>query len=241
MTRVTILLLIFSITSFANAQQRRSIELDIIGRYDKHADYTTRYYDRTYTNDTKLWGLSYGTNLKFLQPLTNRLKLKIGVGYYKLVIDKVRQSTRVNTVAPARTIDYNHPTGIQPLFATSYYHYNNLALTGGLAYEGKVKKQWHYNVGGELSYLYTFSQLYIINYDNSKYRTHNGKTLGYGVNSYIGVIRRFQNDRYYINPKINIPIYQELGGDQVFGEDKNVKMDKWFNGGGVSFTLGKYL
>lgn len=222
-------------------QKRKSIEVDAIVRYDKHADYTTRYFDRTYTNETKLWGVSCGANINFLQPLTDRLKLKIGVGYYKLVVDKVRQSTRVNTLSPARTINYNHPTGIEPLFATDYYYYNNLALTGGLAYEGKIKKQWNYNAGGEFTYLYTFSQLYNIKYDNSKYRTHNGKTLGFGVNTYLGIIRRFHNDRYYINPKIIIPIYQELRGDQVFGEDKKVKMDKWFNGAGVLFTIGKYL
>lgn len=38
-----------------------------------------------------------------------------------------------------------------------------------------------------------------------------------------------------------LPLPQALRGDQVFGEDKIVKMDKWFCGAGVSFTLGKYL
>ena len=222
-------------------QNRKSIELDFIWRHDKHADYTTRYFERTYTNDTKLWGHSYGANVNFLQPLTHKLKLKIGVGYYQLGVDKIEQTTRVNTTAPARTIDYIHPTGIQPLFATDYYKYYNLNLIGGFTYEQKMKRQWNYSIGGDFGYLYTFSQFYNISYDNSKYRTHNGKTLGFRVNSYFGVVRRFWNDNFYLNPKMIIPVYQQLRGDQVFGEDNSVKMDKWLNGIGVSFSIGKYF
>jgi hypothetical protein len=241
MLRIILLFLTLSVVSFVQGQKKKSVELDFIGRYDKHTDYTTRFYDRTYTNNTKLWGYSYGANLNFLQPLTQKLKLKIGAGYYQLGVDKIEQTTRVNTIAPARTIDYNHPTGIQPLFATDYYKYHNLALTSGIIYEQKLKGKWNYCIGADFSYLYTFSQLYNITYDKSKYQTHNGKTLSFGVNSYLGVVRRFRSDKYYINPKIIIPVYQQLRGDQVFGEDNSIKMKKWLNGIGLSLSIGKYF
>lgn len=241
MIRVLFLFLTLSISALVTGQTRRSIELEVVGRYDKHADYTTRYYDRTYTNDTKLWGHSFGANMNFLQPLTKGLKFKVGLGYYQLGVDKIEQTTRVNTIAPARTIDYNHPTGIQPLFATDYYKYHNFVLTGGFAYEQKLKKNWTYNIGSDFNYLYTFSQLYNISYDNSKYQTHNGRTLGFGVNSYLGIVRSFRNDKFYLNPKIIIPIYQQLRGDQVFGEEHSLKMEKWFNGAGLSLSVGKYF
>ena len=241
MVPVILLLATLSITSFVQGQKRKSIELDFIARHDKHADYTTRFFDRTYTNDTKLWGGSYGANVNFLQPITQALRLKMGAGYYQLAVDKIEQTTLVNTFAPARLIDYAHPAGIEPLFATDYYRYHNFILTGGFTFEQKMKRQWSYNMGGDFSYLYTFSQLYNISYDNSKYRTNNGKTLGFGINSYLGLVRRFHNDRFYINPKIIIPVYQKLRGDQVFGEDNSVKMDKWFNGIGLSISIGKYF
>ncbi|MBX9785207.1 MAG: hypothetical protein K2X48_18115 [Chitinophagaceae bacterium] len=241
MLRLILLFTTLSAASFVQGQKKKSVELDFIGRYDKHADYTTRFYDRTYTNDTKLRGYSYGANLNFLQPLTQKLKLKIGAGYYQLGVGKIEQTTRVNTIVPARTIDYNHPTGVQPLFATDYYKYDNLALSGGIIYEQNLKGQWNYFIGMDFSYLYTFSQLYNITYDNSKYRTNNGKTLGFGVNSYLGVMRSFHKDKYYINPKIIIPLYQQLRADQVFGEDNSIKMKKWLNGTGLSLSIGKYF
>jgi hypothetical protein len=241
MVRMILLIIAFSLASLVNGQMRRNIEVDLHVRYEKHADFTTRFFERTYTDQVKLWGLSNGVNINFLQPISNKIKFKVGVGYYKLAMDKVRQSTRINTLAPGRTIDFEHPTGIKPVFYTDYYYYNNLALTGGLSYEAKLNKQWNFNVGGDLNYLYSFSQFYNIDYDNSKFRTRNGKSLGFGVNTYFGIIKRFQNDKYYLNPKVILPIYQELRGDQVFGENRNLKMDKWFNGGGLSITIGKYL
>jgi hypothetical protein len=241
MLRIILLMAAFSVTSFVKAQKRQSIEVDFHVRYDKHADFTTRFFARTFTNQIRLWGVSNGANVNFLQPLSKRVKLKIGIGYHKLVMDKVRQTNRGNLVSPSRIIEYVHSTGVKPVFSTDYYHYNNLAFTGGLSYEAPLNKLGNINAGAEINYLHTFSQLYNIDYDNSTYRTRNSKGLGFGVNTYIGIIKRFRNDKYYFNPKIIVPVYQQLRGDQVFGEDTNLKMNKWFNGGGVSFTIGKYL
>jgi len=99
-----------------------------------------------------------------------------------------------------------------------------------------LKRTWNYIIGGDFNYLYTFSQLYNISYD-LKFRTNNGKTLGFGINSYLGVVRKLRNDKFYISPKIIIPVYQQLRGDQVFGEANKLKMVKWFHGIGLSLSV----
>lgn len=225
----------------ATSQHQKSIEVNVEWRHDKHADYTTRYFSRSYTNDTKLWGNSFGFNLNYNHPLKKNFKLKTGLGYYRLGIDKIRQATRFGTIATGRNIDYDHPSGIQPLFATQKYHYNNLAFLGGLIYGHKLSKKWNYNLGAEFRYLYSFSQLYHITYDDIKYQTKNSRSLGFGINTSVGVSKNLFQGNYYISPRIIIPIYQNLNGDPELGEGPDVQMRKWFDGIGASFSIGKYL
>jgi len=222
-------------------QIHSSVELDLVGRYDKHADYTTRFGDRSYTNDTKLWGKSFGFSVNYIRSLHKHLDGKIGIGYYNLGIDKIRQTTPFNIIATGRNINYRHPSGILPLFATKKYHYDNLSFTLGLAYDKPIAKKVDLLIGGDFNYLYTFSQLYHITYDDIRYRTNNGRSLGFVVNSYIGLLQKFHTGKYYLSPKIIIPIYQQLQGDEAFGEDQSVKMQKSFNGVGLSLVIGKYL
>ena len=114
-------------------QRNSSVELELVGRYDKHANYTTRFGDRSYTNDTKLWGKCFGVNVNFVPSLHKHLNGKVGIGYYSLGIDKIRQTTPFNFIATGRNINYRHPSGILPLFGTKKYHYDNLSFTLGLA------------------------------------------------------------------------------------------------------------
>ena len=222
-------------------QRNSSVELELVGRYDKHANYTTRFGDRSYTNDTKLWGKCFGVNVNFVPSLHKHLNGKVGIGYYSLGIDKIRQTTPFNIIATGRNINYRHPSGILPLFGTKKYHYDNLSFTLGLAYEKPIAKKVDLLIGGDFNYLYTFSQMYHITYDHIRHRTNNGRTLGFAANTSFGLLRRFQKDKYYVSPKIIVPIYQQLHGDEAFGEDQSVKMQKWFNGVGISLAIGKYL
>lgn len=242
MFRSLLFIISLLLMSTVRGQNKTSIELDIIGRYDKHADYISRFGSRSYTDPTRLWGKSFGFHLNYVRPLDQHLYLKAGLGYYNLGIDKVRQSTPfAGVIAKARNINYTHPSGIQPLFSTNKYHYDNLSLTLGLAYQRPFLRKSDLIIGGDFYYLYSFSQLYHINYDHIKYRTNIGRTLGFGVNTYFGLLQKFNNTSYYLSPKLIIPVYQQLKGDQMFGEDESVKMEKWLNGIGVSFTIGKYL
>lgn len=223
------------------AQNTKRIEFDLQLRYDKHADYTTRFFGRSFTDDIKLWGKSFGLNFNYFHPIHKRIFLKAGVGYYRLAIDKIRANSRFNIIATGRNIDYNHPLGISLLFSTKKYYYNNVNLAVGLGYNKPLHKKMNFVADTDFTYYYTFSQLYQINYDNIRYKTSNGKTLGISVNTSLGVSYKFNNDKSYISPRLVIPIYQQLSGDKVFGEDSNIKMTKWFNGIGLSIAIGKYL
>jgi len=237
--RVTCLLTFFVATKIAG-QNLKSIEIDIAWRYDKHADYTTRYFDRSYTNHTELSGNSVSLNFHYNQPVYRNLKMTIGIGYYKLGVDKIRQNTPSNVIASGRNIDYRVDS-IKPLFSTNDYHYNNINLGGGLTYQNRFLKEWHYTLGAEFNYLYTFSQLYNITNGEIKYKTNTGKTLGIQVNSYLGVLKNIIHGKYFLNPKVIVPVYQILDGDKQFGEDHNVQMRKWFDGIGLSISIGKYM
>lgn len=241
MPKVLLIIVTLFLTTIGYGQKTTSVELNLIGRYDKHADYTTRFGDRSYTNDTKLWGKSFGFNINFVRQVNKHFNAKIGIGYYNLGIDKIRQTTPFNIIATGRNINYRHPSGILPLFATNKYYYDNLNFILGLVYEKPITIKANFIAGGDFSYLYTFSQLYHITYDNIRYRTNNGRTLGFAANTYFGISQKFHADRYYISPKIIVPVYQQLGGDEAFLENQSLKMTKWFNGVGLSFTVGKYL
>lgn len=229
------------LSSILYGQKNQSIELDLIGRYDKHANYTTRFGDRSYTNDTKLWGKSLGFDINYTRSLYKHVNAKFCIGYYNLGIDKIRQKTPFNIIAKGRNINYRHPSGILPLFATNKYHYDNLHFTLGLVYERPIAKKFNFIVAGDFNYLFSFPQLYHITYDNIRYRTNNGRTLGFAANSYLGILKKFNYNKNYISPKIIIPVYQQLRGDQSFGEDESVKMNKWFNGVGLSLAIDKYF
>lgn len=241
MRKLFILFPLSFISFFSAGQNRSTIELALYSRYDKHADYISHYGDRTYTDPMKLWGTSYGLKAYYLFPVVRHIKLKAGAGYYRLGIDKINRTSPWSANVPSRTIDFHHPMGILPVFHTDKYHYNNVDLSAGILYEYQLKNKLALTVGGDYSYYYTFSQRYRITYDNTDFKTKEARALGFGANAYVGVLKKVNQDKYYINPSIVIPIFQQLNGDQVFREDESVQMPKWFNGIGLSITFGKYL
>lgn len=232
------LLLLRSLTSIG--QGKASIEVSLQSRYDKHADYITRFGYRSYTDGMKLWGRSQGLQFSYLHPLTKDIKLRVGAGYYLLKVDKIKRTSPWSDNVPNRTIDYNHPSGIQPVFHTNKYQYNNLSLAAGLIYEKAVAENLILQAGAAYNFLYTFSQKYRITYDNTMYKTTKPKELGFGLNASLGVLKIIR-DKYYFNPELLVPVYQQLKGDQVFRESKKVKMTKWLQGGGLSISVGRYL
>jgi hypothetical protein len=80
-------------TSHAQQVKARALELTVLGRYDYHADYTSRYGNRSYTNQTALAGVSYGWKMAYQHPFNKSSNIKAGIGYYRLGINEIRQST----------------------------------------------------------------------------------------------------------------------------------------------------
>jgi hypothetical protein len=243
MVRVLFIFL-FSAFSLAAIGQNSSIELSFIMRYDKHADFTTRYGFRSFTDNIKLWGVSHGLQFNYLHPIVKGLKLSAGAAYYRLDIDKIECTASTKGAIPARgrTIDYTHPAGIEPLFSTDRYHYNNLALSVGISYERRLPDKTTLITGADYTYLHTFSQSYHMpGLRKKEYKTDDAKKLGFSANAYVGILKKNKSRKYYIAPKIIIPVYQQLAGNKVFFEDESVKMVKWMNGAGLSISMGRYL
>ena len=241
MQRVLFLFLILPFSFLANGQTKKSIELSLFGRYDKHAHYISRFGFRSFTDDIKLWGKSYGLQFNYLYPVAKGFKMIAGAGFNRLGMGKVRTTNQRSRNVPERVIDYTHPTGIKPSFYTDKYHYNNLLLSIGIQYEQKLSPDITFTVGADYIYLHTISQVYHITYDDRYDQTKNVRTLGYGVNSYIGLLKKISNDKYYVHPKLMMPVYQQLKGDKAFLEAENIRMTKWLSGAGLSISLGKYL
>jgi len=127
------------------------------------------------------------------------------------------------------------------LFSTSKYHYDNFHMSLGFFYQKDYSKKAAIIIGADFNGLYTFSQLYHINYDQIKYRTNHSRILGYSVNTYFGFEKKLNTRNYYLSPKILIPIYQNLRGDKAFEEDPELTMEKWLRGMGLTITIGKYF
>jgi len=240
MLKVIFLPLAILIFISANGQNKKSIEFSFIGRYDRHADYVSNFAGRVYNDTNKLYGTSYGANISYRRKISNSISVSLGIGYYKLKVDKIKGSMPFNIpgTRTARSIDYND-TLINLLYSTSKYHYNNLALTFGVNKIVVLRESLSLDFGAELIGYYGISQCYLLFDGPNHYSTDNSKPLEFGANATIGVLKEYK--KFYIRPALLIPIYQKLKGDKVFYEDRNMNISKWFNGMGLTLRIGKYI
>lgn len=54
---------IASLWTYAQDKNGKSIEASLLARWDKHAHYTTRFGNRSYSEEVQLAGLSFGGNI----------------------------------------------------------------------------------------------------------------------------------------------------------------------------------
>ncbi len=236
------LLLALTILSFfpSIGQKKKSFELSLIGRYDRHANYVSNFAGRSYDDTNKLYGMSYGASIAYRQKITKNISVSLGIGYYKLRVDKIKGSMPFNIpgTRTGRNIDYDDGT-TNLLYSTSKYHYNNLAVTVGLSKAIQLNEKFYLEFGAEGMGYYSISQRYRL-FDGNKYcSTNNKKPLELGANLIAGMLKEYK--KFYIRPALIIPVYQNLKGDKVFFEDKNMNISKWFNGVGLALRVGKYI
>lgn len=230
-----------TICSSSFGQTKTSIEVSLLGRYDKHADYVSNFAGRVYNDTNRLYGFSYGINGIVRKSISKSNFLYFGIGYYQLRIDKIRGPIPFNIpgTRTGRNINYRDPEGTALLYSTSQYHYNDIAFTVGLDKELQLKKDFKLDIAAEAIGYKTFSQKYRLMNGSKYYTTHNNKPLAFGININAGIVREYRN--FYLKPSIIIPIYQNLKGDKVFYEDPKMNISKWFNGFGVSLKVGKRI
>jgi hypothetical protein len=230
------LALLISLLALSQKEKGRSVELSLLGRYELYGDFITRYGDRSYVNETKIAGLSLGLNAAVRQPLTRHLSTKLALGYYRLGINEVRQSTPFGIVVKGRNFE-DVRDSVAILYSATKYHYNTLALSAGLQVAFPMKRS-SLTMGADVVYYFTYSQRYHRE-NRPAYKTSNFRTLGWGVNAQAGWLKQLGD--FYIHPQVLLPVYQVLRGDPVFKEDERLKIHKWFNGVGAIITVGKYL
>lgn len=240
MPKLTSLLFILFVCSTSFGQSKKGLEISFIGRYDRHANYVSNFAGRVYNDTNRLCGTSYGVNGIFRRQFTKRYSVYIGIGFYQLRVDKIRGPIPFNIpgTRTARNIDYDDGM-TNLLYSTSQYHYNNLAITFGLDKEFLRRKNFRFDIAGEVIGYKTLSQKYRLMKGSKYYMTHNNKPLEIGININPGFIKEYR--KFYLRPSLIIPLYQNLKGDKVFYEDPNMNSSKWFNGIGLSLKIGKHL
>lgn len=232
-------LIIFCCIS-ASGQIKKSFELSLMSRYDRHANYVTNFAGRSYNDTMQLSGLSSGISIQLRKPLSPSYSIYLGVGYYRLGIDKIKSNMPFGFpgVRTGRTISNEDDDSTRLGYSTSKYYYNNVAFTLGMSKLFSLKNRIKLDIGAEGVGYYSFSQGYKLT-NGYNYSTTNAKPLEFGINGTIGVLKEY--NKFYIRPALILPIYQNLKGDKVFYEDKNMNIAKWFSGVGLTLRLGKYI
>jgi hypothetical protein len=125
------------------------------------------------------------------------------------------------------------------MYSTDNYHYNTIPLSVSINQYLSLSNRISLVAEAEFQYLFTYSQHYHHFGNERIYRTSNVDVLGYGLNAYIGLRKKYKH--FYIQPQFIFPVYQSLKSDRVFMEDENLRMNKWLKGGGIALSLGRYF
>jgi len=229
-------LCIFCITY---GQRTKSIELSIICRHDLHGNYVSNFAGRAYNDTQKISGFNYGVNVNYRKRIYKSYAISVGFGYYRLKIDDIRGSMPfgIPGVRTARSINYED--GVTNLgYGTTNYFYNNLAAIISLDKSFPINENTAFNISPEFIAYHSFSQNYEL-YQEKHWKTKNKKPLEFGGNINLGILKEYRN--FYIRPALIIPVFQNIKGDIVFYEDREMNISKWLSGIGLSLKFGKYF
>ncbi len=227
----------------ATGQTKRAFEFSFITRYDQHVkNHVTVKPGRDFNPATTLSGMSYGINIGYRHRLQKNYSLFLGLGYYELGIDKIRETTPSGSnpnVVYSREIQNVDHTKI--VHYTDKYQYNNLALTIGLNKIIPVKSKLALDFGAEAVAYYSISQRYHVGefHEPPSFLAHDAKPLMFGFNGTAGILKEYK--KFYVRPALIIPIYQQMGGDERFQEARSENISKWFSGLGATIRIGRYF
>lgn len=212
-------------------KRNNSVEVQPYFRHDTYPAFTYAINPVT-TNTVKMQGTSFGVLGSYGYGLSENMKAKIGIGYYRYSFNKINSFNSSYGEGNARVIIY--PVG-DVIYTTNKYWYHTLYLSGGLEKYIPLTKQIDLLLAGSIQYYRTFSQYYKI-FDTKSYEINDGKNMGLGGSVQVGLA--YKISRYVIAPQFILPIYDQWHQDKVFpGEKNNDTRSKWIRGYGAAIGI----
>jgi hypothetical protein len=239
MKKLFYLLVAFLFFSNAYGQKNKSLELSLIGRQDIHGNYVSNFAGRVYNDTNKISGFNYGVNVIFRKKISKSYSIALGLGYYRLKIDKIKGNLPFNIPGVRTGRNINYDDGMTNLlYGTTKYYYNNLAISLSVNKFYQLYRNTLLDISPELIVYSSLSQSYQL-FKDKNWKTKNKKPLEFGLNMNVGILKEYKN--FYLRPSLIIPVFQNMKGDIVFYEDPKMNITKWFNGIGLSLKIGKYF
>jgi hypothetical protein len=249
MKSVLIILLLLPIyTCIWGQKAQRQIEVASFLHFDQYPEFTYSYNSVT-TNQVKIKGLSWGTNLAYKQPLSKKVHIKGGIGYYKYSFNDIEAYNSRGGQNNTRVINYL--SDVYVMFRTQKYWYHCLAAHVGVDETFELKKRLSLIVGLSFTDYYTFSQYYHIDYDypagppQHKYKLNNLRNFAFSAGFHAGLLKEIGNVN--IGPIIRLPVYSTWKQDDTFpaiasiSENNADNRSKWFKELGLGISCNYSL
>lgn len=216
-----------------------SIEVFPYFRHSNHGSYED-WYGRSFSTKLTLKGNSYGVNAYYARRLSGNWQARIGIGYFRYAFNKMSNyDERMDgSTYPQRPFDNPHPDAI--LFYTDSYWYNTGTVGVGADRIFPLSGGWELSAGAYVNAHYTFSQMFKVTYDNyTDYRRKSSGYFGFSASLNTGITKNI--GKYFLGPRILIPVFDQWKQDKIFREPENESRNKWFSGIGGGIALGYRL
>lgn len=196
------------------------IEIHPYIRYDKYPEFSYAI-NSINTNEVNIRGTSCGISIAYGHKISEKTKVKFGVGYYRLSFDKIDVQNRYGN-PNSRVISYPSPLFI--LFSTNKYWYNTISASIGIEKVFYSKRDIFLSGGLNISNFFSFSQYYRIKQDyptgppDNRYMRYEKKNVSASVDLQMIVQKRLGN-RINLGPIVNVPIFSMWALDDTFPKD----------------------
>ncbi|MFT3747917.1 MAG: hypothetical protein QM768_06350 [Agriterribacter sp.] len=240
----TLLLISFSVCA---QKISPSIEIQPYFRYDKYPKFDYNI-NSTAAKKINIQGESYGVLVAYGFGISDKMRVKFGVGYYRLSFNKINAEGRFGD-AGSRVIDYPSPLLIT--FSTNKYWYHTLTISASIERVFPLKNGFSLSGGVGITDFYSFAQYYRIKQDyptgpqNNKYIRHENRNASATLDLYLAMNKRL-GKRIDLGPVINLPIVSIWALDDAFSngdvpEKPSQYKSKWLTAYGVGLQFIYFL
>ena len=228
MKRILVLLFVIILSNAGISQKQSSkIEIRPYQRIDWYPEFSYNIRGRPSIDYLTIRGSSMGVLTNYKHPISSRLNLVTGIGYYKYSFNKLENINSMFGKGNARVIDY--PSPLDPIYTTDKYFYHSIVLNVGAEKNIDLKNNMIFSAGIELYNYYTISQRYHLASRSINFKKGENRYFGLSFLLTSALLKRFQN--FEIGPSILIPVFDTWKKDIVFpGENDSGTRNKWFQG-----------